>query len=110
VVINQERQQSPAPFPKLKQAVPVPETGCAEDTSKQKGDDADSTPFSLFQFSLPIGPPTLATSKEEQSGAMLSTAPAPAQIARGQPCSREETNVKEYNIFSACNGVMFQLN
>jgi len=111
VVINQERQQSPAPFPKLKQAAPVPETGCAEDyTSKQKGDDADSTPFSLFQFNLPIGPPTLATSKEEQSGAMPSKAPEPTQIARAQPCSREETNVKEYNIFSGCNGVMFQLN
>ncbi|AQK65944.1 hypothetical protein Zm00014a_005047 [Zea mays] len=105
VATNQERQQSPALFPKLKQAVLVPETVCAGDnTFKQKGDDVDSTPFSLFQFNLPIAPPTLATSKE-RSGEL-----APAQIARVQPCSREETNVKEYNIFSGCDGVMFQLN
>ncbi|ONM00559.1 hypothetical protein ZEAMMB73_Zm00001d030217 [Zea mays] len=111
VVINQERQQGSAP-PKFKQAVLVPENGCsAEDnTFKQKGDDTDSTPFSLFQFNLPIAPPTLATSKEEQSGAMPSMALPPAQITRAQLCSREETNVKEYNLFSGCNGVMFQLN
>ncbi|CAL4932587.1 unnamed protein product [Urochloa decumbens] len=113
VVMNPERQQSHPLLPKLNQAVPVAENGCAEDnTAKQKQKDDDSTPFSLFQFNLPIAPPAPAASKEEQcGGALAPPRPPPPPIARAQPCSREETNIKEYNLFSGCNnGVRFQLN
>ncbi|XP_062200407.1 uncharacterized protein LOC133903072 [Phragmites australis] len=101
VVITPDMQQSHALPPKLNQA--VPQNGCAEDSTKQKDDDC--TPFSLFQFNLPIAPPALATSKEEQSGGALASRPPP--VAPAQSCSREETNIKEYNLFSGCNGVVF---
>ncbi|CAN6324389.1 unnamed protein product [Urochloa humidicola] len=113
VVMNPDRQQSHPLLPKLNQAVPVAENGCAEDNAtKQKQKDDDSTPFSLFQFNLPIAPPALAASKEERcGGALAPPRPPPPPIARAQPCSREETNIKEYNLFSGCNnGVRFQLN
>ncbi|CAL4924142.1 unnamed protein product [Urochloa decumbens] len=112
VVMNPERQQSHPLLPKLNQAVPVAENGCAEDNAaKQKQKDDDSTPFSLFQFNLPIAPPAPAASKEEQCGGALAPPRPPPPVARAQPCSREETNIKEYNLFSGCNnGVRFQLN
>ncbi|WVZ57877.1 hypothetical protein U9M48_008212 [Paspalum notatum var. saurae] len=108
VVMNQERQQSPA-LPKLNQAVLVPENCCAEDSATKQKQKDDSTPFSLFQFNLPIAPPAPATSKEEHGRATLASS-RQVPIAPAQPCSREETNIKEYNIFSGCNGVMFQFN
>ncbi|CAL4915888.1 unnamed protein product [Urochloa decumbens] len=112
VVMNPERQQSHPLLPKLNQAVPVAENGCAEDNAaKQKQKDDDSTPFSLFQFNLPIAPPAPAAPKEEQCGGALAPPRPPPPVARAQPCSREETNIKEYNLFSGCNnGVRFQLN
>jgi hypothetical protein len=112
MVMNPERQQSHPLLPKLNQAVPVAENGCAEDkTTKQKHKDDDSTPFSLFQFNLPIAPPAPAASKEEQVGEALAPSRSPLPIAQAQPCSREETNIKEYNLFSGCNkGALFQLN
>lgn len=109
VVMNQERQQNPV-LTKSNEAVLVPENACAEDNAtKQKQKDNDSTPFSLFQFHLPIAPPAPATSKEEQGRGALASSKQ-VIIAQSQPCSREETNIKEYNIFSGCNGVMFQFN
>ncbi|TVU31450.1 hypothetical protein EJB05_23134 [Eragrostis curvula] len=101
VVMNPDRQQSHVLPPSLN--VAVTQNGCSEDNTKQKDDD--STPFSLFQFNLPIAPPAPAASKEEQCcGAMASSLP----IAQAQPCSREETNIKEYNLFSGgCTGVIF---
>ncbi|XP_062206051.1 uncharacterized protein LOC133907937 [Phragmites australis] len=100
VIISPDMQQNHAFPPKLNQA--VPKNGYSEDNTKQKDDD--STPFSLFQFNLPIAPPAPATSKEEQSrGALVSILP----VAQPQPCSREETNIKEYNLFSGCKGVIF---
>ncbi|RCV43518.1 hypothetical protein SETIT_9G300200v2 [Setaria italica] len=112
MVMNPERQQSHPLLPKLNQAVPVAENGCAEDnTTKQKQKDDDSTPFSLFQFNLPIAPPAPAASKEEHGGGALAPSRPQLPIAQAQPCSREETNIKEYNLFSGCNkGAMFQLN
>ncbi|XP_039784881.1 uncharacterized protein LOC120651469 isoform X3 [Panicum virgatum] len=112
VLMNQERQQSHPLIPKLNQAVLVAENGCAEDNNtKQKQKDDDSMPFSLFQFNLPIAPPAPAASKEEQVEGALAPSRLLPPIAQAQPCSREETNIKEYNLFSGCNdGVMFRLN
>jgi len=111
VLMNKERQQSHPLIPKLNQAVPVAENGCAEDNTKQKQKDDDSMPFSLFQFNLPIASPVPAASKEEQVEGALAPSRLPPPIALAQPCSREETNIKEYNLFSGCNdGVMFRLN
>uniref|UniRef100_A0A0A9CPY8 Uncharacterized protein n=1 Tax=Arundo donax TaxID=35708 RepID=A0A0A9CPY8_ARUDO len=102
VVVSPDMQQlNHALPPKLNEA--VPQNGCSEDNSKHKDDD--STPFSLFQFNLPIAPPAPATSKEEQCGGALASRPLTAQA---QPCSREETNIKEYNLFSGCNRVILK--
>nr|CAB3500003.1 unnamed protein product [Digitaria exilis] len=115
VVMNQERQQSHPLPPKLNQAVPVAENVtenvCTEDNAtKEKQKDEDSTPFSLFQFNLPIAPPVPAASKEERGGGAWAPSRPQPPIAPAQPCSMEETNIKEYNLFSGCNkGAMFQL-
>jgi hypothetical protein len=103
VVMNPERQQNHALPPS---SIVVPQIGCSEDNTKQKDDDI--TPFSLFQFNLPIAPPAPAASKEEQCGVAMLSRPA---IAKGQPCAREETDIKEYNLFSGgCTGVLFPFN
>jgi hypothetical protein len=103
VVMNPERQQNHALPPS---SIVVPQNGCSEDNTKQKDDDI--TPFSLFQFNLPIAPPAPAASKEEQCGGAMLSRPA---IAKGQPCAREETDIKEYNLFSGgCTGVLFPFN
>jgi hypothetical protein len=72
----------------------VAQNGCSEHNAKQ-GDGI--TPFSLFQFNLPIGPPASALSKDEPSGRATAMKPPTAQA---QHCSREETDVKEYNLFA----------
>ncbi|KAL6642584.1 hypothetical protein ACP70R_020765 [Stipagrostis hirtigluma subsp. patula] len=100
LVMSPDRQQSHA-LPPLFNKV-VPQSDCPEQIAKQKD---DNTPFSLFQFNLPIGPPAPATTKDEQSGGELASKPSTAQA---QPCSREETNIKEYNLFSASSGGLFQ--
>ncbi|KAK3153450.1 hypothetical protein QOZ80_2BG0173060 [Eleusine coracana subsp. coracana] len=100
VVMNPERQQNHV-FPPIN--IAVPQNGCSEDNTIQKDDDG--APFSLFQFNLPIAPPAPAASKEGQCGGTMASRPV---IAQGQPCSREETNIKEYNLFSSgCTGVIF---
>ncbi|KQJ96180.1 uncharacterized protein LOC100845501 [Brachypodium distachyon] len=77
----------------------VAQNGCSENNFKPPD---DSTPFSLFQFNLPIAPPASAPSKDVQpdGGAMAAMTKPP--MAQNQPCSREETDVKEYNLFSGC--------
>jgi hypothetical protein len=99
VVMNPERPHNHV-FPPS--SITVPQNGCSEDNTKQKDDC--NTPFSLFQFNLPIAHPAPAASKQQCGGAMVSR----PGIAQGQPCSREETNIKEYNLFSGgCTGVLF---
>uniref|UniRef100_A0ACD5TK27 Uncharacterized protein n=1 Tax=Avena sativa TaxID=4498 RepID=A0ACD5TK27_AVESA len=68
--------------------------GCSERYAKLRD---DSTPFSLFQFNLPIGPPASVLSKDEQSGGATAMKPP---MDEAQPCSRDETDVKEYNLFA----------
>ncbi|KAF0915340.1 hypothetical protein E2562_035563 [Oryza meyeriana var. granulata] len=58
--------------------------------------------FSLFQFNLPIAPPAPPSSKDDKSGE--SAARTPLAQVQVQPCSREQTNVKEYNLFCSKNG------
>uniref|UniRef100_A0ACD5TPA3 Uncharacterized protein n=3 Tax=Avena sativa TaxID=4498 RepID=A0ACD5TPA3_AVESA len=72
----------------------VARNGCSERNAKLQD---DNTPFSLFQFNLPIGPPALVLSKDEQSGGATAMKPP---MAQAQPCSREETDVREYNLFA----------
>ncbi|KAM0852284.1 hypothetical protein ACQ4PT_051846 [Festuca glaucescens] len=87
--------------PDMRHRTPTPESefvaaqnGCSEHNAKL-GDG--STPFSLFQFNLPIGPPASVLSKDERSGRATAMKPPKGQ---SQPCSREETDVKEYNLFA----------
>ncbi|KAL6906276.1 hypothetical protein ACP4OV_003877 [Aristida adscensionis] len=78
-----------------------PQSDCPEEIAKRKN---ERTPFSLFQFNLPIGCPVLAVSEDEQSGGALASTPP---TAPAQTCSREETDIKEYNLFSAGSGGLF---
>uniref|UniRef100_A0A0D9VRG6 Uncharacterized protein n=1 Tax=Leersia perrieri TaxID=77586 RepID=A0A0D9VRG6_9ORYZ len=70
-----------------------------------KNSPEGSASFSLFQFNLPIAPPAPPSSKDDKSGE--SAARAPLAQVQVQPCSREQTNVKEYNLFCSKNGSMF---
>ena len=66
-----------------------------------------SASFSLFQFNLPIAPQSLPSSKDGKSGELVARTPfAPVQA---QPCSREQTDMKEYNLFSTDQSVYFRL-
>lgn len=66
-----------------------------------------SSSFSLFQFNLPIAPQAPPSSKDGKSVELVSRTPfAPVQA---QPCSREQTDMKEYNLFSTDQSAYFHL-
>ena len=92
VVMNPEIRQHCTSTPES-ELVAV-QNGCSEHNAKLRD---DSKPFSLFQFNLPIGPPASVLSKDERSGGATAMKPP---MAQAQPCSREETDVKEYNLFA----------
>uniref|UniRef100_A0A0A9D6G0 Uncharacterized protein n=1 Tax=Arundo donax TaxID=35708 RepID=A0A0A9D6G0_ARUDO len=64
---------------------------------KNKSPDADAS-FSLFQFNLPIASPVPPSSKDDTTGELAATSPL-TQV-QAQLCSREQTDVKEYSLFS----------
>ncbi|TVU47809.1 hypothetical protein EJB05_07418 [Eragrostis curvula] len=64
---------------------------------KNKSQDADAS-FSLFQFNLPIASPVPPSSKDDKSGEFAGRTPLPQ--VQTQLCSREQKDVKEYNLFS----------
>ncbi|KAL5218717.1 hypothetical protein ABZP36_019401 [Zizania latifolia] len=77
-----------------------------KDASEVKQNSPDgSASFSLFQFNLPIAPPAPPSSKDDKSGE--STARTPLDHVQVQPCSREQSDVKEYNLFCSKNDSMF---
>ncbi|KAF0929704.1 hypothetical protein E2562_023051 [Oryza meyeriana var. granulata] len=103
VIVKPDRQHHHTLPPESKQ---VGQSGCSEDNKKSQD---DSVPFSLFHFNLPISSPaqaSQASSKDDVSGGSLASR-SPTPSAQAQPCSREETNIKEYNLFSARTGVEF---
>lgn len=67
-----------------------------------------SASFSLFQFNLPIAPQGPPSPKDGKSGESVARMPplAPVQV---QPCSREQTDVKEYNLFATDQSGYFPL-
>lgn len=66
-----------------------------------------SASFSLFQFNLPIAPQAPPSSKDGSGGELVGRQPfAPLQA---QPCSREQTDMKEYNLFSTDQSRYFHL-
>jgi hypothetical protein len=66
-----------------------------------------SASFSLFQFNLPIAPQAPPSSKDGKSGEVVARTPfAPVQA---QPCSREQADMKEYNLFSSDQSGYFRL-
>ncbi|XP_006649664.1 uncharacterized protein LOC102708504 [Oryza brachyantha] len=69
--------------------------------------EGSASSFSLFQFNLPIAPPAPPSSKDDKSGESAAAARTPLAQVQVQPCSREQTNVKEYNLFCSKNGSMF---
>ncbi|KAL6596328.1 hypothetical protein ACP70R_047692 [Stipagrostis hirtigluma subsp. patula] len=73
----------------------------AEDKSKSQ--DADA--FSLFQFNLPIASPVQPSSKDDKSRELAARTPL-AQV-QAQVCSKEQTDVKEYNLFSTKDSGIF---
>ncbi|CAN6320798.1 unnamed protein product [Urochloa humidicola] len=68
---------------------------------KNKSQDADAS-FSLFQFNLPIASP-VTPSKDDKKGELAARTPL-VQV-QAQLCSREQADVKEYNLFSKDNGI-----
>ncbi|TVU14759.1 hypothetical protein EJB05_38295 [Eragrostis curvula] len=70
-----------------------------EDNGKTQ-DDADAS-FSLFQFSLPIASPVPASFEDDRCGEFSDRTPL------AQVCSREQTGVKEYKLFSTKDSGMF---
>ncbi|EAY89109.1 hypothetical protein OsI_10597 [Oryza sativa Indica Group] len=72
---------------------------------ENKSSPEGNASFSLFQFNLPIAPPAPPSSKDDTSGESATRTPL-AQV-QVQPCSREQTDVKEYNLFCSKNGSMF---
>uniref|UniRef100_A0A0A8Z6C0 Uncharacterized protein n=1 Tax=Arundo donax TaxID=35708 RepID=A0A0A8Z6C0_ARUDO len=64
---------------------------------KNTSQDTDA-PFSLFQFNLPIVSPAPPSSKYDKTGELAARTPL-AQV-QAQLCSKEQTDVKEYNLFS----------
>ncbi|KAL6648511.1 hypothetical protein ACP70R_012735 [Stipagrostis hirtigluma subsp. patula] len=73
----------------------------AEDKSKSQ--DADA--FSLFHFNLPIASPVQPSSKDDKSRELAARTPL-AQV-QAQVCSREQTDVKEYSLFSTKDSGIF---
>jgi hypothetical protein len=59
--------------------------------------------FSLFQFNLPIASPVTPSSKDDESRELAARMPL-VQV-QAQLCSREQADVKEYNLFSKDNGI-----
>lgn len=69
---------------------------------KNKPWDADAS-FSLFQFNLPIASPvTPSKDKSEELAARTPLVQVQAQL-----CSREQADVKEYNLFSSKDNGIF---
>ncbi|OAY75653.1 hypothetical protein ACMD2_11295 [Ananas comosus] len=70
---------------------------------------SDSPSFSLFHFGGPMAGLSAGlvlnplSSKEEISGGLVSQSP----ITKANSCSKEETNVEEYRLFSSRNGATF---
>ncbi|RCV45756.1 hypothetical protein SETIT_9G478700v2 [Setaria italica] len=71
---------------------------------KNKSQDADAS-FSLFQFNLPIASPVTPSSKDDKNGEL--TARTPLLQVQAQLCSREQADVKEYNLFSSKDNGIF---
>ncbi|KAG2553542.1 hypothetical protein PVAP13_9KG533000 [Panicum virgatum] len=69
---------------------------------KNKSQDADAS-FSLFQFNLPIASPVTPSSEDDKNRELAARTPL-VQV-QGQLCSREQADVKEYNLFSKDNGI-----
>uniref|UniRef100_A0A0A9F9B1 Uncharacterized protein n=1 Tax=Arundo donax TaxID=35708 RepID=A0A0A9F9B1_ARUDO len=63
----------------------------------EKSPDTDVS-FSLFQFNLPIASSVPPSSKGDKTGE--SAARTPLTQVQAQLCAREQTDVKEYNLFS----------
>jgi hypothetical protein len=73
-----------------------------EDRNKSQNADVS---FSLFQFNLPIVSPVKPSSTDDKSGEFAGKTSL-AQV-QAQLCSREQTNVKEYNLFSTKDSGIF---
>jgi hypothetical protein len=71
---------------------------------KNKSQDADAS-FSLFQFNLPIASPVTPSSKDDKNGDL--PARTPLVQFQAQLCSREQADVKEYNLFSSKDNGIF---
>jgi len=69
---------------------------------KNKSQDTDAS-FSLSQFNLPIASPVTPSSKDDKNRELAARTPL-VQV-QGQLCSREQADVKEYNLFSKDNGI-----
>uniref|UniRef100_A0A0E0EV61 Uncharacterized protein n=1 Tax=Oryza meridionalis TaxID=40149 RepID=A0A0E0EV61_9ORYZ len=104
VIVKPDRQHRHTLPPEPKRVDPDPQNGCSEDNKKPQD---GSVPFSLFHFNLPISSPAQASSEDEVSGGCLASRSPTPSAQKAQPCSREETNIKEYNLFSARTGVEF---
>ncbi|XP_066396707.1 uncharacterized protein [Miscanthus floridulus] len=70
---------------------------------KNKPWDADAS-FSLFQFNLPIASPVTPSSKDKSEELAART---PLVQVQAQLCSREQADVKEYNLFSSKDNGIF---
>jgi hypothetical protein len=73
-----------------------------EDRNKLQDTDAS---FSLFQFNLPIASPVQPSATDDKSGEFAGKTSL-AQV-QAQLCSREQTDVKEYNLFSTKDSGIF---
>ncbi|XP_062210479.1 uncharacterized protein LOC133911978 [Phragmites australis] len=71
---------------------------------KKKLQDADAS-FSLFQFNLPIASPVPPSSIDDKTGELAERTPL-TQV-QAQVCSGEQTDVKEYNLFSSKDSGVF---
>ncbi|KAG8095588.1 hypothetical protein GUJ93_ZPchr0012g20688, partial [Zizania palustris] len=95
VMVNPDRQHQHTLPPESKMMAPK---------NDNKPQD-ESVPFSLFHFNLPVSSPAHASKDKESGGTLASRTQTPP--AEAQPCSLEETTIKEYNLFSARTGVEF---
>jgi hypothetical protein len=77
---------------------PLGEKDLPEDNDKGTADAS----FSLFQFSLPIASPSPPLLSGEFPGSRIPLAQVQAQL-----CSREQTDVKEYKLFSTKDSGVF---
>ncbi|OQU92948.1 hypothetical protein SORBI_3001G445100 [Sorghum bicolor] len=73
----------------------------SEDKNKPWNADAS---FSLFQFNLPIASPVTPSSKDKSEELAART---PLVQVQAQHCSREQADVKEYNLFSSKDNGIF---